>query len=158
MKKIIIIAVAVLVLALVAGGAAYFILGSKPASKEGEPASTDEAGEAQVAIPDKPPIYYGLDPDFVVAFQDPKKVRFLKASIEVVVYDQDVIDDLKLHMPAVRDAVLLLFSMQDEDDLMSVEGKEAFRAQILERIRSTLERLTGHPGVEAVYFSNFVMQ
>ena len=109
-------------------------------------------------VPGKPPMYFGLDPDFVVAFQNPKTVRFLKASIEVVVYDQDVIDDLKLHMPAVRDAVLLLFSMQQEEDLMSIEGKEAFRAQILEKIRSTLERLTGSPGVEAVYFSNFVMQ
>jgi flagellar FliL protein len=75
-----------------------------------------------------------------------------------MVYDPDVIDDIKLHMPVIRDAILLLFSAQDEDSLMSIEGKEAFRAQILEKIRSTLERLTGNPGVEAVYFSNFVMQ
>ena len=61
-------------------------------------------------------------------------------------------------MPAIRDAILLLFSTQEEDDLMSIEGKEAFRAQILEKIRSTLEHLTGAPGVEAVYFSNFIMQ
>ena len=158
MKKIIIIAIAVLSLLAAAGGAAYFLLGSDPQTEAGGPGATDGAGGAQVAISDKPPIYYGLDPDFVIAFQNPKKVRFLKASLEVMVYDQDVIDDLKLHMPAVRDAVLLLFSMQQEEDLMSLEGKEAFRAQILEKIRSTLERLTGNPGVEAVYFSNLVMQ
>lgn len=158
MKKIIIIAVAVLLLAVVAGGAAYFMLGKDPDAQAGAVAGVDQAGEVPAMVPGKPPIYFGLDPDFVVAFQNPKTVRFLKASIEVVVYDQDVIDDLKLHMPAVRDAVLLLFSMQKEEDLMSIEGKEAFRAQILEKIRSTLERLTGSPGVEAVYFSNFVMQ
>ena len=158
MKKIIIIAVAVLLLAVAAGGAAYFLLGDDSQTQAGEAAGTDQAGEVQAQIPDKPPIYYGLDPDFIVAFQNPQKVRFLKASIEVMVYDQDVIDDLKLHMPAVRDAVLLLFSMQQEEDLMSIEGKEAFRARILEKIRATLERLTGSPGVEAIYFSNFVMQ
>ncbi len=158
MKKIIIIAVAVLVLAAVVGGAAYFMLGSDSQTQGGEPAVMDASGQAQAVKPDKPPIYLGLDPDFIVAFQDPKKVRFLKASLEVMVYDQDVIEDLKLHMPAVRDAVLLLFSAQKEEDLISLEGKEAFRAQILEKIRSTLERLTGSPGVEAVYFSNLVMQ
>jgi flagellar FliL protein len=155
MKKIIIIAVAVLLLALTAGGAAFFMLGSEADVSSGELAGADAAA---AAIPSKPPIYHGLDPDFVVAFQNPKKVRFLKASLEVMVYDPDVIDDIKLHMPVIRDAILLLFSAQDEDSLMSIEGKEAFRAQILEKIRSTLERLTGNPGVEAVYFSNFVMQ
>ncbi len=156
MKKIIIIAAAVLLLGLAAGGAAYFMIGSDPVDIASEPGTAN--GATKVALPDKPPIYQGLDPDFIVAFQNPKKVRFLKASIEVMVYDHDVIDDLKLHMPAVRDAVLMLFSNQEEEDLMTVEGKEAFRAQILETIRSTLQRLTGNPGVEAVYFSNFVMQ
>jgi len=158
MKKIIIIAVAVLVLGLVAGGGVYFMLAGESADLTDESATAGGANAAAVVVPDKPPIYFGLDPDFVVAFQNPKKVRFLKASLEVAVYDEDVIDDLKLHMPAIRDAVLLLFSTQDEDDLMSLEGKEAFRAQLLDRIRSTMERLTGKPGVEAVYFSNFVMQ
>lgn len=158
MKKIIIIAVAVVLLGGVAGGAAFFLMGGKSDTKAGEPPTTGEGGEAQAAVSDKKPIYQGLDPDFVVAFQNPKKVRFLKASLEVMVYEPDVIDDLKLHMPAVRDAILLLFSTQEEENLMSVEGKEAFRAQILEKIRSTLDTLTGRPGVEAVYFSNFVMQ
>lgn len=158
MKKIVIIAVAVLLLGGVAGGAAFFLLGSKSDTKAGEPPTGEDSGEAQAAVFDKKPIYHGLDPDFVVAFQNPKTVRFLKASIEVMVYEQEVIDDLKLHMPAVRDAVLLLFSTQEEENLITVEGKEAFRAQILEKIRSTLDKLTGRPGVEAVYFSNFVMQ
>lgn len=157
MKKIvIIIAVAVVLLGGIAGGAAFFLMGGNSDTKAGEPPTGE--GEAQSVPSGRKPIYHGLDPDFIIAFQNPKNVRFLKASIEVMVYEEDVIDDLKLHMPAVRDAVLLLFSTQQEENLMTVEGKEAFRAQILERIRSTLDRLTGRPGVEAVYFSNFVMQ
>lgn len=158
MKKIIIIGVSVVLLLAIAGGAAFFFLGGSQEEEtlEGEAATGDANNEASVEL--DPPIYHGLDPDFVVAFQNPKTVRFVKASLEVMVRDDDVIDALKLHMPAIRDAVIMLFSAQTEEDLATAEGKEKFRAQILQRIRDTLEELTGSPGVEAVYFSNFVMQ
>lgn len=157
MNKMIIIGVAVVVLLAVGGGAAFFLLGSKDEPvAEGE-AATGEAAAA-VEMEKDPPIYHGLDPDFVYAFQNPKTVRFVKASIEVMVRDEDVIESIKLHMPAIRDGIILLFNEQTEDELLTVEGKEKFRAQILEKIRMTLEQLTGKPGVEAVYFSNFVMQ
>lgn len=159
MKKIIIIGVAaVVVLALGGGAAFYFLGGSKDeAMVEGEAATGEGSGEVKEVELD-PPIYHALNPDFVIAFQDPRNVRFVKASIEVMVRDDNVIDDLKLHMPAVRDAVIMLFSTKTEDDLIMQEGKEKFRAEILQVIRDTLESLTGAPGVEAVYFSNFVMQ
>ena len=160
MKKIIIIGVAAVVILGLGGGAAfYFLAGSKDeAMVEGEAATGEGGGEAMEEIELDPPIYHALNPDFVIAFQNPKNVRFVKASIEVMVRDDNVIDDLKLHMPAVRDAVIMLFSTKTEDDLIMQEGKEEFRAEILKVIRDTLESLTGAPGVEAVYFSNFVMQ
>jgi len=158
MKKMIIIGVAVVLLLSIAGGAAFYFLAgsSEEETMEGD-AVAGEAGEAAEVEKD-PPIYHALNPDFVIAFQNPKTVRFVKASIEVMVRDDDVIEALKLHMPAVRDAVIMLFSGQSEDMLITVEGKEAFRASILQTIRDTMEELTGIPGVEAVYFSNFVMQ
>ena len=159
MNKIVIIGVAAVLLLALAGGAAFFFLGgsSDQAMVEGEAATGEGTGEASEVELD-PPIYHGLDPDFVIAFQNPKTVRFVKASLEVMVRDDDVIDALKLHMPAVRDAIIMLFSSKTEDDLLPPEGKERLRAEILKTIRDTLEGLTGSPGVEAVYFSNFVMQ
>ena len=159
MNKIVIIGVAVVVLLAAAGGAAFFFLGGSddPQVVEGEAATGEDSGAVDAADLD-PPIYHGLDPDFVIAFQNPKSVRFVKASIEVMVRDDDVIEDLKLHMPAIRDAIIMLFSTKTEDDLITAEGKEQFRQEILKTIRDTLEGLTGTPGVEAVYFSNFVMQ
>ncbi len=159
MNKIIIIGVAAVAILGVGGGAAFYFLGGSKdeAMVEGE-AATGEGGGEVAAVDLDPPIYHALNPDFVIAFQNPKNVRFVKASIEVMVRDDKVIDDLKLHMPAVRDAVIMLFSTKTEDDLIMQEGKEKFRAEILKVIRDTLESLTGAPGVEAVYFSNFVMQ
>ena len=158
MNKIVIIGVAVLLLAAGGGAAFFFLSGSdEPQMVEGEAASGEGSGAVNSANLD-PPIYHGLDPDFVIAFQNPKSVRFVKASIEVMVRDDDVIEDLKLHMPAIRDAIIMLFSSKSEDDLITSEGKEKLRQEILQTIRDTLEGLTGKPGVEAVYFSNFVMQ
>jgi flagellar protein FliL len=159
MKKIIIIAVAVVLVLGAGGGAAYFLLKKDPPPEAAANATEGEAGAAAtLAEHGKEAIYHGLDPDFVVAFRDPKNVRFIKASIEVMTYDSSVVDDLKQHMPAVRDAVLTVFGNQTEEKLTTPEGKEDFRAEILASVRDTLQRLTGRPGVEAVYFTNYVMQ
>lgn len=149
MKKIIIIAVAVVLLAGIGVGAMLFL------KKEPPPAEGEEA-VAEVTVAD--PVYFGLDPDFVIAFQNPKTARFLKAAVEVMARDDDVIDDIKLHMPAIRDSVVMLLSSKEEESLMSREGKEQLRAEILAEVQGVLEKNTGNTGVEAVYFTNFVMQ
>ena len=158
MNKIIIIGVAVVLVLAIGGGAAfYFLAGSEEPPVEGE-AATGEAVEETKEVDLDPPIYHALNPDFVVAFQDPKTVRFIKVSIQVMVRDDDVIEEIKLHDPAIRDGVIMLFNSKTEDDLIKPDGIEKFRAEVLKKIRDTLEELTGSPGVEAIYFSNFVMQ
>ncbi len=148
MKKIIIIAVAVMLLAGIGVGAMLF-LQEKPPPAEGEAVVEPVAAD---------PVYFGLDPDFVIAFQQPKTARFLKAAVEVMARDDDVIEDIKLHMPAIRDSVVMLLSTKEETALMSREGKEQLRAEILAEVQAVLEKNTGNPGIEAVYFTNFVMQ
>jgi flagellar FliL protein len=61
-------------------------------------------------------------------------------------------------MPAIRDSVVMLLSTKEETALMSREGKEQLRAEILAEVQAVLEKNTGNPGIEAVYFTNFVMQ
>jgi len=151
MKKIIIIAVAVVLLAGIGVGAMLF-LKKEPPPAEGEEVAAEEVPAAAEAI------YFGLDPDFVIAFQNPKTARFLKAAVEVMARDDDVIEDIKLHMPAIRDSVVMLLSAKEEASLMSREGKEQLRAEILAEVQAVLEKNTGTRGVEAVYFTNFVMQ
>jgi flagellar FliL protein len=150
MKKMIIIGVGVLLLAAIAGGAIWFL-------KEDPPADGDEAAAAQAAKIAKP-VYTGLDPEFIVAFQDPKNARFLKIGIEVMARDDDVIEDVRQHMPAVRDSIIMMLSGMDESGLFSAEGKQQLRMDILAAIQKVLEENGGKAGVEAVYFTNFVMQ
>lgn len=152
MKKIILIAVAVLLLVAIGVGAMLFL-------KEDPPSENDAAGEPTVELPKAAdPVYQGLDPDFIVAFQNPKTVRFIKLSIEVMARDDDVIEAVKAHMPAIRDRVIMLLSSKDEAGLLDAEGKELLRAELLAAVQAVLQENTGVPGVEAIYFTNFVMQ
>lgn len=152
MKKIILIAVGVLLLAGIGVGAMLFL-------KEAPPAENEAAGEATEKVTKvADPIYQGLDPDFVVAFQNPKTVRFVKLAIEVMARDDDGIEAVKLHMPVIRDRVIILLSSKSEDSLMDTEGKEQLREEVLAAVQDVLKENTGKPGVEAVYFTSFVMQ
>ena len=72
--------------------------------------------------------------------------------------DPDIEDQLKLHMPVIRNDLMLLFSAKSSGALASREGKEALQAEALASIQGILERETGAPGIEAVYFTSFVMQ
>jgi flagellar FliL protein len=103
-------------------------------------------------------IYLPIDPAFVVNFASQGKARFLQVTVEVMTRDPAVPDKVKLHMPVIRNNLMLLFSDQSYDSISTLEGKEALREQALEVVQQILEEETGDPGVEAVYFTSFVMQ
>lgn len=152
MKKIILIGVGVVALLGVGVGAFLFLQDDAPV--EGE--ETAAAAELETKVAD--PLYQGLDPDFVVAFQNPQTARFLKLAVEVMAREDDVIEAVKLHRPAIRDRVIMLLSSKDELELIPPEGKEQLRVEVLEAVQGVLQENTGSPGVEAVFFTSFVMQ
>jgi len=152
MKKIILIAVGVLLLAGIGVGTMLFLKDDPPADEQAGVETAEKLPKAA------DPIYQGLDPDFVVAFQDPKTVRFLKLSIEVLARDDDVIEAVQLHMPAIRDSIIILLSSKSETSLLDTDGKEQLRKEVLAAIQGVLIENTGSPGIEAVYFTNLVMQ
>ncbi|MFT4823230.1 MAG: flagellar FliL protein [Halioglobus sp.] len=153
MKKIIIIVVALVVLGG-GGAAAYFMLQEeRPAvGADGEPVVEPVAEEEE-----KDAIYLSLDPAFVVNFERDGSIRYLQMSLQVMSYDQEVVDKVSANMPAVRNNLIMLFSAADYDSLASVEGKEALREQVLVSINE-LVRLKGDTKVDDVFFTGFVMQ
>lgn len=102
--------------------------------------------------------YLPLDPPFVVNLEKPTQARFLQVGMEVMVKNAESLDDVKKHMPAIRNNLLLLLSSQSYETLSTVEGKEAIRGTLLADIQKILQERTGKPLVEAVYFTAFVMQ
>lgn len=105
-----------------------------------------------------PAIYLPIDPTFVVNFAGQGNARFLQITVEVMTRSSDVLDNVKDHMPAIRNNLNMLFSDQQYDVISTLEGKERLRGQALEVIQRILEEETGDSSIEAVYFTTFVMQ
>ena len=103
-------------------------------------------------------VYLPIDPAFVVNFASQGKARFLQVTVEVMTRDPGVAESVKLHMPVIRNNLMLLLSSQSYDSVSTLEGKESLREESLEVIQQILEEETGDPGIEAVYFTSFVMQ
>ena len=124
-------------------------------------ASADGATDAAAAIKegDGPPLYYPVLPPLTANFSDDNgRRRFMQVGLEVMARKQSVIDDVKNHDAVIRNTLLLALGDADYDAATTREGKEAIRLKCLQEIRLVLEDLTGDPGVEAVYFTSFIIQ
>ena len=138
------------VLLLLAGGAgAYAAFGGKKA-----PADT-----AATAAPEKKPEFFlPLDPAFVVNFRDDEAVRYLQVGITVMSHDATALDSVKEAQPVIRNELLMLFSGQNYATLIDAAGKQKLQAQALAAVQKIVKDRTGKPGVDALYFTSFVMQ
>jgi flagellar FliL protein len=156
-----IITIVFLVLILLGGsvmGALYYagVFSDKPAVEQsGEEGDVAEEIDEQ---PLQPAIYVPLDPPFVVNFEGDGRVRFLQITAEAMTRHQEVVELVQKHMPVIRNNLVLLFSSQTYENLSTLDGKENLRAAALEELQKILEEETGEPGVEALYFTSFVMQ
>lgn len=155
-KKLIIIIVLALVVLGGGGAAAYFFLmggEEDPAAADGEAAPIE-----QVVQTEGPAIYLDLDQAFVVDFMVQGKQRYLQLNMTLKSRDQAQIDAVKLHMPLIRNSLVLLFSSQSFDELQTIDGKKALKTASVETVNNILTQETGAGGIEDVLFTNFVMQ
>jgi flagellar FliL protein len=120
--------------------------------EEGEAEDEEEGAHKQA-------FYSSLAPAFVVNFQGKdSKSRFLKVELDVVAREEESLEAIKTHMPKLRNNLVLLFSRQIYEDIISHEGKERLRAEALTEIQKVLKKETGKKAVEDVFFTSFVMQ
>jgi flagellar FliL protein len=64
----------------------------------------------------------------------------------------------KHHMPAVRHHLLMLLSEQSLESLSSVEAKQQLMQDALLKIQELLVAESGNPSIEAVFFTDFVVE
>jgi len=162
MKLVIIINAAVLVLALIGGGLWFFMSGDD--SEAGGEADTEvlaeEGGEGgDEAAPRRgTPIYVPLHPAFVVNFENQEKVSFLQVDIQIMTFDSKVEEALKIHMPIVRNELLLLLGGKQYHEINTREGKRNLSQEAIREIQRVLEEAGAPSEIEALYFTSFVMQ
>ncbi len=145
-KLFLIIIVAVLALGLGGGGAAwYFLMG---------PGHGPEKKEEAHPEPVKP-IFMTLE-TFTVNLAD--EGRFLQVGVDLRVANEKVIEEAKLHMPEIRNGILLLLSSKQAEEMGTVEGKQKLAAEILEQVNKPLGVKDPKEGATGVFFTSFVIQ
>ena len=130
---------------------------AEEADAEESASSTDAGSEAKDGKP-APANYVSLDPPFVVNFEGNSAARFLQISVEVMSRKLEYAEHIKKHMPVIRNNLVLLFGSQTYDKVSTLKGKEDLRQKALSEVQKILEEETGDTGVEALYFTSFVMQ
>lgn len=103
-------------------------------------------------------VYVKLGEPFVVNFMEGNQMHYLQVKIEAMTRDPVVPEAIETHLPQIRNNLVMLFSGLDYATLSTVPGKQKIRDEALAEIRAVLDQETGDPGVEAVYFTSFVMQ
>ncbi len=149
--KLLIIIAALVVLILIGVAAMMFFSDDKV---------TEDDVEVEIVEVKKSPIYYAVDKPLIVNFSDQSQgaVRYLSIKLKVMARDQEVIDAVALHEPAIKHELLLLFFSQNYDELSTPEGTKALQEKVLSTINQLLKAEQIQGELDAVYFTSLLMQ
>jgi flagellar FliL protein len=175
-KKIIIFSVLIaLLIGLSVGGTIFAVkmLSPEPEveiilDENGNPIPPEllDDGAAELEEPEEPvedgvkklAIYFPLKPPIIVNFQSRGRQRFMQVDISLMTRDDDVIEAIEIHMPMLRNSLVLKFGGQNYEELQTEEGRELLRTEALKELQDIIEREIGKPGIEKLLFTNLVMQ
>lgn len=149
---LIIIIVVVVLLVLVGGGIGLFFAlsgGGDDAEEDPELAAEEELeelpfGELSGAV-------LPLEP-FIVNLK--VKGNFLKASLQLQFIDPELPPTIENDIPKVRDAIIAILSSRSAKEILTEEGKNDLKDEIVERVNDAL----GLEDIEGVYFTEFIVQ
>lgn len=160
-NKLFIIIIAVLSLALIGLGVFVFLSGGDSG------VATDEAATEQAAAGETPggaaeaapvPIYHPLDEAMIINLISARHPRYLQLKMQFLVYSPEASANIDMHLPVIRNNIQQTLANIQYEDLMVEGSRQMVRQKILDEVRATMEKLTGKPGVEDVFFDSFVIQ
>ena len=150
LKLIILIVVALLLAIGLSVGATWYFMHSNQ-SKPVAVAETAPVGK-------QPAIFESMAPAFVANFNQNGRQRYMQVSITMLARNQADLDALKMHMPVIRNNLVMLFSGQDFATLASPVGQEMLRQKATASVQEVAQKELGKVVVEQLLFTNFVLQ
>lgn len=115
--------------------------------------SAESEGETEEK---KPLLYYELEPSIVANVR--KGAKYLRADIQLMTREEESLEQITHHAPALRHELFMLISDQEGSQLKDPKGKESFRKRALKALQKVMQTLTGKDGVEDLFFSSFFVQ
>lgn len=116
--------------------------------------------------------YYELKPPITVNLQA-DKIRYIQVKIQLMSREVNTLEKIEANKPAIIDALITLITAQSLNTMRNVTTREKVRAEALKQIQILLEHIAGIvpgekigkgedaktvKGVEALYFTDFVVQ
>ena len=149
-SKLLIIIIALVLLG--GGGAAWwFLKGSKPADPKAAAHKKEE--------PELPPIFIRIETFTVNLKKTDTEDHYLQVEIQMKVVDPKADAALRLRMPEIRNALLLLPSNKTPEEISTVEGKQKLSSDIVTQANQIIRaKEPAKDGVVGVYFTSFVIQ
>lgn len=140
----------VVLLAGIGGGYFYF-------ARHAAPSHANEPKKQAVEV-SKAELYLALEPAFVVNFNEGESSRYLQVAITLMAHDDKAIDTAKAADPVIRDAMVSLLSNQKVAEVGTPAGRKKLQAEALAAVQKVVQARLGRPGIEALYFTSFVIQ
>ena len=138
-KLTLMIVLAVLLLAAGAGGAWWYLSQIKDGTVS------------------KPPVFVSLE-TFTVNLQSEHSDQHLQTNLTLKIGDTRTLDLIKLHMPEVRNRILLLLSNKESSQITDIAGKKKLAAELLAEVNQPFSEGSAGQIVESVLFTSFVIQ
>jgi flagellar protein FliL len=146
MKRILLIALGLIVLLGAGGAGAYYYFLQKPGPNA--PAK---------AAPSVPPVFFPLE-SMTVNLQSDDTMHYLRIGLTLKLPDQKAQAALTERMPEVRSHILMLLSAKRPDDLAGIDGKRELAKELLETVQKTGGTPDSPARVQEVLFTEFVVQ
>ena len=151
-RKFLIIVLLLIVLVGVAGAGGFYRwrhrgASTQAANKDGKAEQKERAEDSEVKE------VIELQP-FIVNLADKNETRYLRMTISLGVGETSEEKADPLFTTRVRNAILGVITTRTSDQVLTSEGKEHLRKDMLEAARTAVEK----PEVHAIYITDFIVQ
>ena len=148
-KLIVLIVVALLLAIGMSVGATWFFMHSA----QSKPVAAETA-----VVGKQPAIFEPMAPAFVANYNQNGRQRYMQVSITMQGRNQADLEALKVHMPVIRNNLVMLFSGQDFTALATPVGQEMLRQKATASVQEVAQKELGKVVIEQLLFTNFVLQ
>ncbi len=100
--------------------------------------------------------YIKLEPSFITNVQ--QGAKYIRCDIQLMTKNEVNVADIKLHIPAIRHELLMLFGDQKGKNLKSKNGQEKLRKVALKSVQKVMDRVARKDLVDDLFFTYYIVQ
>ncbi len=86
------------------------------------------------------------------------KRHYLRVDVQLLVDSKAHAERIKMHMPPIRHALIMLFSNRNPEQLATADEREKLRQAALQDVTKTLQKYGTSEGIKDLFFTDFLIQ